>query len=139
MSDDKKKSLISSLAISTVSLISSLAIGAVIAILVFILGLSRDQAITRCICDACFVAAVALLGIGGLKGIRNKGAFDIMGYGLKSTVETFIPMLRRGEKEDIYAYQERKEAERKPAHGLLAAGVIYLIISLAALVIYYIV
>lgn len=121
------------------SILSSLLLGAVIAVLVFILGRSRDQSVLRCICDATFVPAVFLLGIGGIKGLRNKGAFDIIGYGVKSTVETFIPALKRDQKEDIYAYQERKETERKPAFGLLAAGAIYLAASLAALVVYYIV
>ena len=119
------------------ALLSGLATGAVIAVLVFALGQSRGYTFLRCLCDGTFVAAVMLLGVGGIKGLRNKGAFDIMGYGVKQTVETFIPMLKRGEKEDLYAYRERKEAERKPASGLLKAGLIYLAISVLVLVIYY--
>ena len=110
--------------------------GAVIAALVFALDYSRSYVILRCICDGLFVASVMLLGIGGLKAVRNKGAFDIMGYSMKSTVELFIPMLRRGEKEDIFAYRERKEESRKPADALLLSGVTYLALSGVALILY---
>ena len=110
--------------------------GAVIAVLVFALGVSREYEITRCVCDGLFVAAVLLIGIGGLKGIRNKGVFDVAGYGIKSAIE-IIPMFRRDEKETIGQYRDRKASERKGASGMLLAGVIYLALSFAALGVYY--
>lgn len=117
-------------------LLWNLAVGAVIAVLVYLLDTSRGNAFLHSLCDGTFVAAVMLLGIGGIKGIRNKGAFDVMGFGVKSTVETFLPFLQRGEKEDPIAYRERKEAERKPAGGMLIAGIVYFVVSVIVLVFY---
>ena len=111
-------------------------IGAVVAVLVSILDYSRGYAILHCICDGTFVAAVLLLGLGVLRAITNKGMFDVLGYSMKSTVELFIPMLKRGEKEDIFTYRERKEASRKSADGLLLSGVTYLALSGVALILY---
>ena len=116
----------------------NLASGGVIAVLVFILGTSRGYETTRNLCDAAFVTAALMLGLGGLKAIRNQGIFDVMGFGVKSTVELFIPILKRGEKEDLYAYRERKESERKSAVGMLMAGAVYLVLSVILLIIYFI-
>lgn len=115
----------------------NLLFGGIIAAAVFVLNYNRGYLLMRCICDAFFVAAVLLLGVGGIKGVRNKGAFDIMGYGVKSTLELIIPMLRKNEKEDLYGYRERKEADRKSAGGMLLAGVVYLGLSVIALILYY--
>lgn len=115
-----------------------LIVGAVIAAAVFALNTSRAYPVTRCLCDGLFVASVILLGIGGIKAIRNKGVFDIMGYGVKSAVETFLPFLKRSEKkEDIHQYTERKAAERHGSAAMLIAGAIYLAASLIALLVYY--
>lgn len=111
--------------------------GAVIAVAVFLLGRSREYDLPRCVCDALFIPGVLLFCLGILKEVRNRGVFDIMGYGTKSTIEVFLPFLRSGEKEDIYAYRERKAGERKPARGLILAGVWYLVLSVLALVVYY--
>ena len=37
---------------------------------------------------------------------------------------------------DIHQYRERKESERKSPGGLLLAGTVYLVLSLAALAVY---
>ena len=127
----------------TKSFLYSLLFGAVIAVGVFLLGCSRFmgdgagvKTLLRCLCDAAFVPAVILLGVGGIKAMRNKGLFDVVGYGLSSTVQLFIPALKRQEKEDLYQYRERKEASRKPADGMMLAGVAYLAASALLLVIY---
>lgn len=125
------------------SFFASLFAGGIAAVLIFSLNLSRFSEIEtgavlilHCLCDAAFVPSVFLLGVGGLKAIRNKGVFDVMGFGIKSTLQTFIPALKSGEKEDLYKYCERKEASRKPADGLLLAGAVYLGIAVLTLVIY---
>lgn len=121
-------------------LLANLLFGAVIAAAVFALNLSRDYEVTRCICDGFFVAAVMLLGIGGIRGVRNRGAFDVMGYGVKNALETALPFLRRdNEKESIDDYRERKAEARKGSRGILLAGGVYFVLSLAALALYYIV
>ncbi len=120
-------------------LLANLLFGAVIAAAVFALNMSRDYEVTRCVCDGLFVAAVMLLGIGGIRAVRNKGAFDVMGYGVKNALETAIPLLRHGnEKETIDDYRERKTEARKGSRGILLAGAVYFVLSLAALALYYI-
>lgn len=87
-------------------------------------------------CDGLFVAAVILLGLGTIKAVGSRGTFDVAGYGLRMAVELAVPALRREEKEDIHQYKKRKEAERKSPAGLLLAGAVYLVLSLAALAVY---
>ncbi len=122
---------------STKEFLLSAAVGAVIAAAVFALNFSRDYSVTRCLCDGLFVSAVMLLGIGGIRSVNNKGVFDVLGYGVKTTVETFIPLLRKDEKEDLHQYRERKAEERKSPRSMLLAGAAYLAASVAALGIYY--
>lgn len=114
----------------------NLAAGGVLAVVMLIIELARGRDILTSLCNCFSVPAVFLLGIGGIKGIRNKGAFDVMGFGLKSTVETFIPMLRKNEKETFDDYRERKEASRRSSRGLLMAGAVYLAISVVLLIVY---
>ena len=114
----------------------NLAVGAAVAASVFALNLSREYGVLRCICDGFFVAAVLLLGIGGIKAARNKGSFDVAGFGLRHVVDMTIPALRRGEKEDMQQYRERKALERKSSVGLLLAGGVYLVLSVIALIVY---
>lgn len=114
----------------------NLAVGGVLAVVMLIVELARGRDILTSLCNCFSVPAVFLLGIGGIKGIRNKGAFDVMGFGLKSTVETFIPMLRKNEKETFMDYRERKEASRRSSRGLLMAGAVYLAISVVLLIVY---
>lgn len=113
-----------------------LAVGAVLAAAVCALNVSRDYGWSRSVCDGFFVAAVMLLGVGFIKAVNNRGAFDVAGYGLRRAVELALPALRREEKEDIHQYRKRKEAERKSPAGLLLAGAVYLVLSLAALAVY---
>ena len=114
----------------------NLAIGAAVAAAVFALNMSREYGVLRCVCDGFFVAAVLLLGIGGIKAVRNSGSFDVAGFGLRHVVDITVPALRRGEQEDMQQYRERKALERKSSVGLLLAGVVYLVLSVIALVIY---
>lgn len=117
-------------------LLTCLAVGAVLAAAVCALNVSRDYGWSRSVCDGLFVAAVMLLGVGSIRAINNQGAFDVTGYGLRMALELAIPALRKEEKEDIQQYRERKKAERKSPAGLLLAGAVYLVLSLAALVVY---
>ena len=113
-----------------------LAVGAAIAAAVLALNLSREYGALRSLCDGLFVAAVLLLGVGGIKAARNKGTFDVAGFGLRHVVDMSIPVLRREEKEDLQQYRERKALERKSSASLLLAGGVYLVLSVIALVIY---
>lgn len=113
-----------------------LVVGGVIAAGVFFLNMSREYGVLRCVCDGFFVAAVLLLGMGTVKAARNKGSFDVAGYGVSYTIGLVFPALRREEKEDMEQYRERKAQERKSSRGMLLAGLVYLALSVAALVVY---
>lgn len=119
---------------------ASLIAGAVIAAAVCALNVSRDYGWSRSVCDGLFVASVMLLGPGVIRAVGSRGAFDVAGYGLRTALELAIPALRRTEegqpREDIHQYRERKEAQRKSPAGLLLAGGVYFILSLAALAVY---
>lgn len=118
-------------------LITNLVIGGCIAAAVLALGLGRGYDVLRCFCDGFFVSAVMLIGIGGIKEIRNKGTFDVVGYGMKRFIEVAIPMLNKGDKESMYDYRERKAKERKGAFGMLIAGTVYLVLALVFLGLFY--
>ena len=77
-------------------LLINLAIGAAVSAAVFALNMSREYGVLRCVCDGFFVAAVFLLGIGGIKAVRNSGSFDVAGFGLRHVVNITVPALRRG-------------------------------------------
>ena len=117
-------------------LLTCLIAGAVIAAAVCAMNVSRDYGWSRSVCDGFFVAAVILLGLGTIRAVSNRGAFDVTGYGLRMAVELVLPVLRREEKEDIHQYRERKEAKRKSSAGLLLAGAVYFALSLVALAVY---
>lgn len=127
---------------------AALAAGAVIAAAVCALNVGRGYGWSRSVCDGLFVASVMLLGMGGIRAVGNRGAFDVAGYGLHMVLEMAMPFLKRtedrehgveghsGEQEDIHQYRARREAQRKSPAGLLLAGGVYFILSLAALAVY---
>lgn len=122
---------------------SGMAAGAVITAAVCALNVSRDYGWSRSLCDGLFVASVMLLGVGAIRAVSSRGAFDVAGYGLHMALELVMPFLRRtgeespsGKKEDIHQYRARREAQRRSPAGLLLAGGAYFILSLAALAVY---
>lgn len=134
--------------------LSALAAGAAIGAAVCALNVSRGYGWSRSVCDGLFVASVMLLGTGTIRAVSNRGAFDVAAYGLHTVLEMTLPFLRRtdggcsmeeghsmgerysGKKEDIHQYRTRREAQRRSPVGLLLAGGVYFILSLAALAIY---
>lgn len=118
------------------SLITDFSVGLAVTAGVFALGMYRGYSVLRCFCDGFFVAAVLLLGVGGIVFARNKGSFDLAGYGLSSVFFTIFPSLRRRDKETPIEYIERKRDTRKPATELLISGAVYLVLTLLALTAY---
>ncbi len=122
------------------SFLANLIVGALIAVGVISLKWNPEKNLWHQLCDGFFLAAAMLLGSGGLRGIAKTGSFDAMGYGLKSAVQTFLPMLGSSTgrmEEDFYSYKERKAEERKPFVDMLLAGGVYLALSLMCLALYY--
>ena len=114
--------------------IVDLIVGAVIAVLVIVFTAKRDYSVIHLLCDGCFVAAVLLLGTGGLKFLRNEGMFDIFAYSIKSVFQIHYPLTKmksplEDKKEGYAEYKDRKKAQRKPPHDLLWAGLVYLALA----------
>ena len=115
--------------------------GAVIAVAVAVLGWYRGHSVLRMFCDGCFVAAVVLLGSGGLKFARNQGTFDMMTYSMKAVFHLHYPFSKMNSpleerEEDFIDYKQRKQAKRKSSAELLWAGLGYLAAAVVFLVIY---
>lgn len=117
--------------------LTNLTVGAFVTALVYWLNTGRGYPLLHSLCNGFFVAAVMLLGVGGLKTVRNKGAFDVAGFGFSSVIKIALPFLGDNKEEDIHEYRERKAQERKGAGGLLAAGAVYMALSLLSLCLYY--
>ena len=119
-------------------MISALVAGALIAVAVFALGMSRENGVLRSVCDGFFVSGGLLLGVGALKWVRNRGAFDTVSYSVSSTFRTHLPGAAGKERETIYDYRERKEKARKPSLPVIIAGAVYMLLSVIALAVYHI-
>lgn len=115
--------------------------GAGLLIVAYIVFVNRNtgHTLVHLLCDGCFVAAVLLLGSGGIIFCQKKGAFDIFGYGMKSALGLIVPgvsLMESDVKEDYFTYCERKAKERKKHHQPMLVGLGYLAASLVFMGIY---
>lgn len=115
--------------------------GAVVATLVMALNWNMGYPLSQLFCDGFFVAAVLLLGCGGMKFVRNQGFFDMLTYSVTTTFQIHFPFSKMNSpleerNEDFVDYKERKRAKRKSAAELLWAGLVYLVLSFIAFVVY---
>ena len=103
----------------------------------------QTDSILRRLCDGFFVAAVMVMGFGGLMHARNQGVFDMMQYSVSSVFRLHFPGFSIGrareEEEDFLAFRERKAKARRSASGVHISGGIYLILSVLFMILYYIV
>lgn len=123
------------------SLIADLIVGALIAVAVIAMNWNSGYPLSQRLCDGFFVAGVVLVGLGGIKFARNKGTFDVAGYGLKTALHAALPFLgsrtnQNNREEDFMDYRERKEKARKPAAAELWAGLVYMVLAVAMLAVY---
>ena len=116
--------------------IFAIAVGA----LVFLTNPQGSGDLFRRICDAFFTPGALLLGSAGLTWCRNRGAFDLLTYGITSVFHTHVPGASighaRDEKEDFLTYRDRKAASRKPPFGTLWVGLVLTALSVVLVVIY---
>lgn len=116
--------------------IFAIAVGA----LVFFTNPQGSGDLFRRICDAFFTPGALLLGSAGLTWCRNRGAFDLLTYGITSVFHTHVPGASighvRDEKEDFLTYRDRKAASRKPPCGTLWVGLVLTALSVVLVVIY---
>ena len=117
-------------------------IGTVITVAVLLINPEQTDSLVFRFCDGFFVAAVMVLGFGGLMFARNKGTFDMLAYSVKSVFHIHYPGASIGDarekEEDFVGYRERKAKTRRPATGFLLSGLVFFILSLIMLMFYYI-
>lgn len=121
-------------------IIIHLVLGLAIVIGVIVLNWQYEYHWTHLLCDGFFVAAVVLLGFGGLKFTRNQGMFDMLTYSVSSVFQIHYPFSKmdsplQDRQESFLDYKERKRAKRKSAAELLWSGLVYLVLALIFLVV----
>ena len=126
------------------SFITWLIAGAFITVFACVFGAEQASAngytVPMRLCDGFFVAAVMVLGCGGLRFVSSFGFFDIMGFGIKQVLNIHWMGLNVGGEEyrdESYAdYKVRKSQNRASPTGVLLAGAVYAVLATIMLVIY---
>lgn len=89
--------------------------------------------------NGAIIAAVCLLGIGGLMWVASFGFFDIFAYGFKQFGATLFSK-KPGQYNDFPGYREDKRISREKSPKLyltiLIVGAIFLVLSIVLFVIY---
>ena len=88
------------------------------------------------LCDACFVPAVILLGVGLILFVSNDGLFDMLGFGIQRALTIVLSEKKRAKyPRTFYEYKQLKwEAPKSSFAFLLLAGGVFL--ALAAVFLY---
>lgn len=92
------------------------------------------------LCDGSFVSGALGIGIGGLSFITNQGTFDVFPVG----TQNLIAVLRKDGKkryDGLFEYRNLK-AEKRKANRFnpliyIAAGLIYIVVSIISISIFY--
>ncbi len=97
----------------------------------------------RILTDAFTVPGVLLMGAAGLVFASERGAFDVLGYGLHNAVGRFVPGASNlGREESFYDYLERKRDEKSKKGPSLVpclffTGLAFFLVSLVLLAVYF--
>ena len=95
----------------------------------------------RIVCDAFFVPAVFIGGIGLLMAISETGFFDMVSYGFKSLIRLFTPYDKRVGRGGYYEYKVDMEEKRKGSPKIypciLWVALADLVVSLVFFALYY--
>jgi hypothetical protein len=115
------------------------AVGFAIAVLVwYATGLFRAEGlpnVLRIMSDGFFVAAVILLGSGGMVWTYNGGVMDGLGF----TFKTMIDRMRgdyADRRQTFMEYREQREAKASSPKYLLLSGLVHLVLAMIVVVIY---
>jgi hypothetical protein len=115
------------------------AVGFAIAVLVwYATGLFRAEGlpnVLRIMSDGFFVAAVILLGSGGMVWTYNGGVMDGLGF----TFKTMIDRMRgdyADRRQTFMEYREQREAKASSPKYLLLSGLVHLVLAIIVVVIY---
>ena len=121
--------------------VKGVSIGIGIMLVILVGNPQNTDSILWRLCDGAFIAAVMVMGFGGLMLARNKGTFDMMQYSVSSVFRIKFPGFSIGrareDEEDFIAFRERKAKSRRSASGFLFSGGIFLVLSVILILIYY--
>lgn len=118
----------------------ALVIGLVVAVALFVgrggLDVATREEMAFLMCDACFVPAVILLGVGLILFVSNDGLFDMLGYGIQRALTIMLSEKKRAKyPRTFYEYKQLKWDAPKSSFGfLLLAGGVYLVLAAVFLV-----
>ncbi len=117
------------------------AVGLAIAggVVAFEYGNYEDPTALRMLCDGAFVAGVILACFGALALVGSGGAFDAMGFAVRTLLRKFSLRKDRFESRLTYGEYKAMRRERKGADVkcVLFVGVAYLALAAALLGLYY--
>lgn len=121
-------------------LVLSFVVGILIASFVFAFSADRGYTLFHRLSDGCFTAGILLCGTGGLFFCANKGAFNLLGYGISRGGKLITGWGKDPADEGRDAYynycMRQAEKEPKPFGHLLIGGTVYLAAAVLFLVIY---
>ena len=87
------------------------------------------------------IAAVSLLGMGGLMWVHSQGAFDTLAYGFKQMFTSFFSKTPN-KYNDMYSYKqakiEKRESSPKIYFAMLFAAIIFGLAIIALEIVYHI-
>ena len=89
------------------------------------------ERVARTLCDAFFIPAVLLLGLGALMYVSNEGFFDVATFGARSMLWLFRPAGAQARQKESFAdYRAAKHQNPAQPGFLLAVGAAFLLVSL---------
>lgn len=114
-------------------------IGIAVIVLIYELGMLEHSTsnVIRMVCDASFVAGVALIGAGLMTMIANAGQF----YGLRYLTKVLAAKIKHNEADEIladgyYGYIKAKAGEKKEVKFILITGMGFMIIACIMLLLF---
>lgn len=91
----------------------------------------------KILCDCFFVPGFFFVLMGALIYCTDGGAFDMIGYSVKSVFGVLSSRKNGKAKESYYEYRERKHTERHLLAPFFLAGGIFIAVAVTLLILYY--
>lgn len=122
----------------TIAIVAGLAVTFAIAALIGLFESDSASEVFKKLSDAALVTGVVIFGIGLLTFCSNKGAFDMVWWGLKGAARMLIPGGALKEEKKTYAqYREERAAKPRSFKFLLIVGAVFLALAVLFVILYY--
>ncbi len=94
--------------------------------------------IYKILCDAFFVSGILFILFGALFFLSDEGAFDGIGWALKSALRAIFPFVGTKEAETYKSYRDRKHSKGKTKgySCIFFTGLVYLAISIVFMILF---